>query len=175
MWRCPHCGTPQPETSRCWVCRRSSTTCSTCRHFRQSLAPQVGYCGLDARRLPLRGDELRGCWSERPAADADDEPTAAEAKPSTEHQPARRQPPEHERTPGRPPTRGNSPADRLRPGYLSGFVPLDPEPPRAGRTDDRSPAASVDSPESAHPPEPHPVVELPEAWAERFTLFGEGG
>ena len=27
MWRCPHCGTPQAETARCWVCRRSSTAC----------------------------------------------------------------------------------------------------------------------------------------------------
>ena len=34
MWHCPHCGAPQAETARCWVCRRSSTTCSTCRHFR---------------------------------------------------------------------------------------------------------------------------------------------
>jgi hypothetical protein len=63
MWRCPHCGTPQAETARCWVCRRSSTTCSTCRHFRPSLAATVGYCGLDARRLPLTGKELRGCWT----------------------------------------------------------------------------------------------------------------
>jgi hypothetical protein len=63
MWRCPHCGTPQAETARCWVCRRSSTTCSTCRHFRRSLALNVGYCGLDRRRLPLTGAELRGCWA----------------------------------------------------------------------------------------------------------------
>jgi hypothetical protein len=62
MWRCPHCGTPQAETSRCWVCKRSSTSCGTCRHFRRSIAGQLGYCGLDARRKPLIGDELRGCW-----------------------------------------------------------------------------------------------------------------
>jgi hypothetical protein len=66
MWRCPHCGTPQAEASRCWVCHRSSTTCSTCRHFRRSVAAQLGYCGLDARRLPLTGAEMRGCWE--PAA-----------------------------------------------------------------------------------------------------------
>jgi hypothetical protein len=76
MWRCPHCGTPQAESARCWVCRRSSTTCSTCRHFRASLAANVGYCGLDRRRVPLRGDEHRGCWTapaispEAPAIDA---------------------------------------------------------------------------------------------------------
>ena len=74
MWRCPHCGTPQAESAKCWVCRRSSTTCSTCRHFRQSLAASLGYCGLDRRRLPLTGRELRGCWTERPAAAEATEP-----------------------------------------------------------------------------------------------------
>jgi hypothetical protein len=63
MWRCPHCGTPQAETARCWVCRRSSTTCSTCRHYRRAVVTRVGWCGLDRRRLPLRGDEMRGCWA----------------------------------------------------------------------------------------------------------------
>ena len=62
MWRCPHCGTPQAETARCWVCHRSSTACATCRHFRRSVAAQLGYCGLDRQRRPLRGDEIRGCW-----------------------------------------------------------------------------------------------------------------
>jgi hypothetical protein len=23
---------------------------------------QLGFCGLDGRRQPLRGDEVRGCW-----------------------------------------------------------------------------------------------------------------
>jgi hypothetical protein len=62
MWRCPHCGTPQAETARCWVCRRSSTACATCRNFRRSVAAQLGYCGLDRERAPLRGDEIRACW-----------------------------------------------------------------------------------------------------------------
>jgi hypothetical protein len=62
MWRCPHCGTPQAETARCWVCRRSSTSCATCRHFRHSVAANLGYCGLDRTREPLRGDEIRPCW-----------------------------------------------------------------------------------------------------------------
>ena len=65
MWRCPHCGTPQAETARCWVCHRSSTSCGTCRHFRRSVAVKLGYCGLDRRRLPLAGDEMRGCWEAR--------------------------------------------------------------------------------------------------------------
>jgi hypothetical protein len=62
MWRCPHCGTPQAETARCWVCHRSSTACATCKNFRRSVAGQLGYCGLDRERRPLRGDEIQGCW-----------------------------------------------------------------------------------------------------------------
>lgn len=64
QWCCPHCATPQPIAARCWVCRRSSTSCSTCRHFRGSVAANVGFCGLDRARLPLRGDEIRECWEE---------------------------------------------------------------------------------------------------------------
>lgn len=62
MWRCPHCGTPQAESARCWVCHRSSTSCGTCRHFRRAVAANMGYCGLDRARQPLGGDEQRGCW-----------------------------------------------------------------------------------------------------------------
>jgi hypothetical protein len=32
------------------------------------VAGQLGYCGLDARRQPLTGEEIRGCWEARPAA-----------------------------------------------------------------------------------------------------------
>jgi hypothetical protein len=64
MWRCPHCQTPQPESSRCWVCKRSSTSCGTCRNFRRAIAGQFGFCALDRQRLPLIGDEIRGCWQE---------------------------------------------------------------------------------------------------------------
>ena len=70
MWRCPHCGTPQAETARCWVCQRSSTACGTCRHFRRSVAANVGYCGLDRLRQPLSGVEIRGCWESWPAGAA---------------------------------------------------------------------------------------------------------
>jgi len=66
MWRCPHCGTPQAETARCWVCRRSSTACGTCRNFRRSVAGTLGYCGLDRHRQPLAGDEIRACWEAWP-------------------------------------------------------------------------------------------------------------
>jgi hypothetical protein len=70
MWRCPHCGTPQAETARCWVCQRSTTNCGTCRHFRRSVAAQLGYCGLDRKRQPLDGNEIRGCWEAWPAGEA---------------------------------------------------------------------------------------------------------
>jgi hypothetical protein len=83
MWRCPHCGTPQTETSRCWVCKRSSTSCGTCRHFRRSIAGQLGYCGFDPRRQPLRGDEMRGCWEEGAPFEA------AETAPAREFVPLR--------------------------------------------------------------------------------------
>ncbi|MCJ7712551.1 MAG: hypothetical protein MUQ32_17165 [Chloroflexi bacterium] len=62
LWRCPHCGTPQVESSRCWVCRRSTTSCAACRHFRRGVASGLGVCGLDPRRLALRGTEMRACW-----------------------------------------------------------------------------------------------------------------
>ena len=62
LWRCPHCGIPQVESSRCWVCRRSTTSCAACRHFRRGVAGGLGVCGLDPRRLALRGSEMRACW-----------------------------------------------------------------------------------------------------------------
>lgn len=62
LWRCPHCGTPQVESSRCWVCRRSTTSCAACTHFRRGIAGGLGLCGLDPRRVPLRGTEMLACW-----------------------------------------------------------------------------------------------------------------
>jgi hypothetical protein len=56
------------------VCRRSSTSCSTCRHFRLSVAAKVGYCGLDRDRQPLEGTEIRSCWEEGRVAVAADDP-----------------------------------------------------------------------------------------------------
>ena len=83
MWRCPHCGTPQAETARCWVCRRSSTACATCRHFRRSVAAQLGYCGLDRQRGPLRGDEIRGCWEAATSQPETPEPVHRRPLPAT--------------------------------------------------------------------------------------------
>jgi hypothetical protein len=69
-WRCPHCGSPQLETARCWVCRRSTTSCASCRHFRISVAGRLGYCAQDKRRTPLTGEEERACW-ERTSVEAE--------------------------------------------------------------------------------------------------------
>lgn len=63
MWRCPHCGTPQAEASRCWVCSRSAVSCATCRHYRRAVAGHLGFCALDRARRPLQGDEMQGCWT----------------------------------------------------------------------------------------------------------------
>ncbi len=70
LWRCPHCATPQPESSRCWLCGRSTTTCAACRHYRRAVAGGLGLCGLNPRRLALRGTEVRPCWEAVPPVDA---------------------------------------------------------------------------------------------------------
>jgi hypothetical protein len=61
-WRCPHCATLQPESTRCWACERTPMTCATCRYFRKSVIGPVGFCGLDRTRSILSGDEVRTCW-----------------------------------------------------------------------------------------------------------------
>jgi hypothetical protein len=82
MWRCPHCATPQAETARCWVCHRSSTACGSCRHFRRSVAAQIGYCGLDRQRRPLNGDEIRECWESLDAPGAPGTPVRPSLGPA---------------------------------------------------------------------------------------------
>ncbi len=161
MWRCPHCGTPQAETARCWVCRRSSTTCSTCRNFRRSVAAQLGYCGLDRRRLPLAGTELRGCWE---AAS----PRQLEAPP--------RDSPPPTAGPGHPAIASPvSPAHRLRdfvPVELTDrsgrvIVPADADGPRPIRTDvDPVTAAAAQA-------ELEPVLARTPP-GPRVTLFSDG-
>ena len=82
-WRCPHCGSPQTETARCWVCRRSTTSCASCRHFRNAVSDRLGYCVLDKLRVPLTGEEERACW-ERAATETatpTDRPTHGAASP----------------------------------------------------------------------------------------------
>ena len=77
IWRCPHCGTPQAESARCWVCHRSSTTCLTCRHFRRSVVVKLGLCGIDPVRQPLLGDEIEPCWESLPAETPQPRPGSA--------------------------------------------------------------------------------------------------
>jgi hypothetical protein len=76
IWRCPHCGVPQAETARCWVCHKSSTTCLTCRHYRRSVDPRIGYCGMVGPREKLAGDEMRPCWEGSPVPPPPLPPTA---------------------------------------------------------------------------------------------------
>jgi len=117
MWRCPHCGAPQAETARCWVCHRSSTTCSTCRHFRTALAADVGWCALDPKRLPLTGLEQRGCWQERlhgePAGGPTNEPPGSRPYHVPEHDGVELMPD------ARVPVRDFVPVELLRPTAVS--------------------------------------------------------
>jgi hypothetical protein len=62
-WRCPHCGTIQVESARCFLCQRSATSCGTCVLFRPSFVGGMGYCAKDRRREPLTGSEQRACWT----------------------------------------------------------------------------------------------------------------
>jgi hypothetical protein len=43
------------------------------------VAAQLGYCGLDRQRRPLRGDEIQGCWEA--AALVPEMPDAARTRP----------------------------------------------------------------------------------------------
>jgi hypothetical protein len=38
------------------------------------VAGSLGYCGLDRRRAPLNGDEIRACWEAAAAAEPATEP-----------------------------------------------------------------------------------------------------
>jgi len=185
MWRCPHCGTPQHEAARCWVCRRSSTICSTCRHFRQSLVTSVGYCGLDPRRAPLAGTELRGCWTARPDAVVAGGAVHDAVMPGPES-------PLAVAADVRPiPVAVARLRSTQRPGILEGFVPLEladggprilrpaESGERARATDRRtSPGrpGAIDQPHagSAAPQTggSQPTIDA-EAWAERDSLFGD--
>jgi hypothetical protein len=154
MWHCPHCGAPQAESARCWVCRKSSTTCSTCRHFQVSLTSDVGWCGLDPKRRPLRGVEQRGCWQERPATSLasapPSEPWLGTGRPSP-------QPPGDQTD--EPPV--PAPLDFI-PVELVGrvVIPSEPAPP-AGHAGEAGPPAMRITPEADA------------GWTERTSLFGD--
>jgi hypothetical protein len=65
-WRCPHCNTPQPEASRCWLCGKVTTACLSCRHFRRGMAGGLALCGRNPRGPVLRGPEVMPCWDAVP-------------------------------------------------------------------------------------------------------------
>jgi hypothetical protein len=142
LWRCPQCGSLQPVAARCWVCRRSSTSCATCRHFRTSVAARIGYCGLDRGREPLTGKEVRSCWAGRPLVFEDAAAAPVESPPLP--------------VPG-----------PVAP-YLSGFVPVDPLPVVAtpvepARPDPAAPSVTVTLPTAVETPAAPPDGLL---WAE---------
>jgi hypothetical protein len=183
MWHCPHCGAPQAETARCWVCRKSSTTCSTCRHFRTSLAADVGYCAKDRWRTPLTGRELRACWEEGGRAGAVPPAIAGDSvgAPDGEAVPRRAVAVAHG---------GGGPLDRPNPMRLRGFVPVEEltlEPPSATASAASSEAPATGAPEvrrKAAPDRRAPKLPpravarrlLPDGadeWEKRVSLFGE--
>ena len=173
MWHCPHCGAPQAETARCWVCRRSSTTCSTCTHFRRALAGDLGYCGLDARRRPLTGLEQRGCWEPKTGAA---EP--ASAVPSLVDEPHRlrggRPAGQTYRNDGAPALRGFVPVESLTAGVGTEIQPRRGEPGEAPAATEPSavvPPATDALPATGAPPAF--VIEPDPGWEGRTTLFGD--
>jgi hypothetical protein len=158
MWACPHCGAPQAEAARCWVCHRSSTTCSTCRHFRTSLAADVGYCGKDRWRAPLTGLELRACWEEgrRSVAVGGATDAAGGSSDATEG---------HRN--GAVARGDGGPLDRPNPMRLRGFVPLDELMPPTKTVE-----PSVSAPVVASI-QPTVIAEPADRWAGRTNLFGD--
>jgi hypothetical protein len=154
MWHCPSCGAPQAESARCWVCHRSSTTCSTCSHFRTSLSAEVGWCALDPKRRPLTGLEQRGCWQERPAGAA--EPAALAGPPDA----ARRLRLQVDEPPNAQPAR------RLD------FIPVELVAPKARPAS--PPATGGAAVDAAGQTARAPILaDIDDGWAERTSLFGE--
>ncbi len=165
MWQCPHCGVPQAETARCWVCRRSSTTCSTCRHFRASVAADVGYCGLDRYRRPLTGLEERPCWEEG-AASAMDAPVRAGTGNGmrADRKSARQRPAPYRADDGdRPPARDFVPIEQVG---RSRIGPNAGTPMTTGDVSTDAAAASV-------PPPAFVLGDAAEGWEQPTTFFGD--
>jgi hypothetical protein len=113
------------------------------------VAAQVGYCGLDRRRLPLSGLELRGCWAAGPVRAADAIPVSPAALEGAE-----------------PP----SPALRLR-----DFVPIELARRDASTACANASTARVPEPSvaggSAVPDTPESRPDAVHGTADRVTLF----
>lgn len=108
------------------------------------MAAQLGYCGLDRRRLPLSGGELRGCWAAGPARSADS--TTATAALDLDEPP--------------------SPALRLR-----DFVPVELVRREAAVARPRKRLAGGEPAAPAAPATAGPPQDSAPAWADPFTLF----
>jgi hypothetical protein len=116
------------------------------------VAAQLGYCGLDRRRLPLAGTELRGCWEagltrlpDGPA-DVPRDPVFDDAAPE-------------------PP----SPALRLR-----DFVPVELARHREARAArPKRPPADGPRLESDVVADAAPSNQPAPAWSDRVTLFAD--
>ena len=119
------------------------------------MSADLGYCAFDARRRPLTGLELRGCWEERIGA-VEPEPT-----PAVEAHRLRAA-----KTPWSATPPGSTDAVMARdfvPLELLGRRPVDGETPPA--------AAAEAKPDVARPflrPDPE------DDWSERTSLFGDG-
>lgn len=157
MWRCPHCGAPQAESARCWVCHRSSTTCSTCRHFQTALSADVGWCARDPKRLPLTGFEQRGCWQAR-AATTPLAPTDADARAAV--------------LAGEPATDDDGAAWA---GSRLDFIPVELIRPVTASTQQPADEAAQEVVADAELPHAGPpiVAHADDSWTERTSLFGE--
>jgi len=156
MWRCPHCGAPQAESARCWVCHRSSTTCSTCRHFQNALSGDLGWCALDPKRVPLTGLEQRGCWQQRPLATV---PQAAVGAPGWR--------------------RGGPPADDGDERWATrgiDFIPVELVGGAASLVDAAPSGSQVSAADAPAEPDQSGLTlaaKIDEGWTERTSLFGE--
>ncbi len=115
------------------------------------MAAQLGYCGLDRRRLPLAGTELRGCWEAGPARLLDT-PGDVPREPTLDVEP---EPP--------------SPALRLR-----DFVPVELARHREARAELESRAGSDESrPEPDIDADAGPATRPAPTWSDRVTLFAD--
>ena len=115
------------------------------------MAAQLGYCGLDRRRLPLAGTELRGCWEAGPARILDAPGDAARVSGID--------------VVAEPP----SPALRLR-----DFVPVELARHREARAG-RPKHTPSDGPrlEPDDQAEPGPATQPAPTWSDRVTLFAD--
>ena len=115
------------------------------------MAAQLGYCGLDRRRLPLAGTELRGCWEAGPAR-VFDAPGDASLEPNLD---VEMEPP--------------SPALRLR-----DFVPVELARHRAARADrPKRPPADGPQLESDVVADAGSATQSTPTWSDRVTLFAD--